>query len=141
YQIQIKLRDEPRPRAGLLRVREFTMKDAYSFDEDEAGLDRSFQAQRAAYQRIFARCGLDAIQVHADSGAIGGKESVEFVLPVDAGEDTVVRCTNRECGYAANAEAAEFRAAPPPAGQSSLPTAAVAAAGGTAKAGYGWLRR
>ena len=116
YQIQTKMRDEPRPRAGLLRVREFLMKDAYSFDEDEDGLDRSFQTQRAAYERIFERCGLETIQVYADSGAIGGKESVEFVLPVAAGEDTIVRCPN--CGYAANTERAEFqRGQPSSAGQ------------------------
>jgi prolyl-tRNA synthetase len=130
FQIQTKLRDEPRPRAGLLRVREFTMKDAYSFDEDEAGLDRSFQAQRAAYERIFARCGLQTIQVHADSGAIGGKESVEFVLPVETGEDTIVRCTNPACGYAANTERAEFRrSAPSTHGQAPLPMAEVATPG------------
>jgi prolyl-tRNA synthetase len=130
FQIQTKMRDEPRPRAGLLRVREFTMKDAYSFDEDEAGLDRSFQAQRAAYERIFARCGLETIQVHADSGAIGGKESVEFVLPVETGEDTIVRCTNPACGYAANTERAEFRrSAPSTQGQAPLPMAEVATPG------------
>jgi prolyl-tRNA synthetase len=130
FQIQTKLRDEPRPRAGLLRVREFTMKDAYSFDEDEAGLDRSFQAQRAAYERIFARCGLDVIQVHADSGAIGGKESVEFVLPAEAGEDTIVRCTNPACGYAANTERAEFqRSAPSVAGEAPLPMEEVSTPG------------
>src|SRR6266542_3012042 len=130
YQIQTKLRDEPRPRAGLLRVREFTMKDAYSFDEDEAGLDKSFEAQRAAYVRIFERMGLDAIQVQADSGAIGGKESIEFILPAEAGEDTIVRCPNPACAYAANTERAEFRrSVPSSAGQEPLPMEDVATPG------------
>jgi prolyl-tRNA synthetase len=130
FQIQTKMRDEPRPRAGLLRVREFTMKDAYSFDEDEAGLDHSFQAQRAAYERIFARCGLDVIQVQADSGAIGGKESVEFVLPVESGEDTIVRCPNPACGYAANTERAEFhRSVPSSHGQPPAPMSPVSTPG------------
>jgi prolyl-tRNA synthetase len=109
FQVQTKMRDEPRPRAGLLRGREFTMKDAYSFDADEPGLDESYAAMYAAYQRIFARCGLSVIPVMADSGAIGGKESVEFVLPAETGEDTIVRCENPACGYAANLEKAEFR--------------------------------
>jgi prolyl-tRNA synthetase len=109
FQIQTKLRDEPRPRAGLLRGREFTMKDAYSFDADEAGLDASYQSMYAAYGRIFARCGLAVVPVEADSGAIGGKESVEFVLLAETGEDTIVRCSNPACGYAANLEKAEFR--------------------------------
>src|SRR5688572_10419872 len=100
YQMHTKHRDELRPRAGLLRVREFIMKDAYSFDATEEGLDASYAAMDRAYRRIFERCQLEAVAVHADSGAIGGKESVEFVLPCDAGEDTIVRCTG--CEYAAN---------------------------------------
>ncbi|MGH2352575.1 MAG: proline--tRNA ligase [Chloroflexota bacterium] len=112
FQIQTKMRDEVRPRAGLLRVREFVMMDAYSFDADEAGMDASFEAMRTAYQRIFDRCGLPVILVEADSGAIGGKESLEVVLPVETGEDTVVRCPNPACGYAANTEKAAFRRVP-----------------------------
>jgi prolyl-tRNA synthetase len=113
YQIQTKFRDEPRPRAGLLRVREFTMMDAYSFDRDEAGLDASYDAIYDAYRRIFARCGLPVVPVQADSGAIGGKESVEFVLLAETGEDTIVACTNTACGYAANTEKAQFRRTTP----------------------------
>src|SRR2546423_14519603 len=89
YQIQTKFRDEPRPRGGLLRGREFTMKDAYSFDYDEAGLDRAFQLHREAYGRIFRRCGLDYLVVDADPGAIGGSESSEFMILAESGEDTV----------------------------------------------------
>ncbi len=107
YQIQTKFRDEPRPRGGLIRVREFDMKDAYSFDADQDGLDRSYDAMLAAYRRIFARCGLSPIVVDADSGAIGGKDSQEFILLADVGEDTIIMCS--ECGYAANAEKATFR--------------------------------
>ncbi|MDQ3702631.1 MAG: proline--tRNA ligase, partial [Chloroflexota bacterium] len=107
YQIQTKLRDELRPRAGLLRTREFTMLDAYSFDVDEAGMDESFATMRGTFERVFARCGVPVIPVLADSGAIGRKESVEFVLLAPTGEDTVVRCGR--CGYAANGERAEFR--------------------------------
>lgn len=106
YQIQTKFRDETRPRGGLLRVREFEMKDAYSFDADEAGMDRSFQAMVAAYKRIFKRCGLDVIMVEADSGGIGGKDSNEFVLLTDSGEDTILM--SDESDYAANVEKAEF---------------------------------
>ena len=98
YQIQTKLRDEARPRAGLIRVREFAMKDAYSFDADEAGLDATYQRMVQAYRNIFARCGLDVVVVEADSGAIGGKDSQEFMLLSDYGEDDVVLC--RSCGYA-----------------------------------------
>jgi prolyl-tRNA synthetase len=104
YQIQTKFRDEPRPKAGLLRVREFTMKDSYSFDIDEAGLNASFEAHRGAYERIFARLGIPAIGVEASSGNMGGSDSVEFMCPSDAGEDLVARCLN--CGYAANLEKA-----------------------------------
>ena len=106
YQIQTKFRDEPRPRGGLIRVREFDMKDAYSFDIDEAGLDVSYDAMAQAYRNIFSRCGLETIEVEADSGAIGGKDSSEFILVADAGEDTVVICPTGD--YAANAEKAVF---------------------------------
>ena len=112
YQIQTKFRDEPRPRGGLIRVREFDMKDAYSFDKDEAGLDDSYDAMVGAYKSIFSRCGLDPIIVDADSGAIGGKDSQEFILLADAGEDTIMLCSG--CGYAANAEKAEFLKLPMP---------------------------
>jgi prolyl-tRNA synthetase len=106
YQFQVKLRDEPRPRGGLLRVREFLMKDLYSFDADQAGLDRSFAQVKAAYRAIFWRCELAFLDVQADSGAIGGKESLEFVALTEAGEDTVLKCV--KCDYAANQEKAEF---------------------------------
>ena len=106
YQIQTKFRDEQRPRGGLIRVREFDMKDAYSFDVDDDGLDVSYRAMVQAYKSIYARCGLPAIMVEADSGAIGGKDSHEFILLADAGEDTIMLCGS--CGYAANAEKARF---------------------------------
>jgi len=106
YQIQTKLRDEPRPRGGLLRVREFIMKDLYSFDADEAGLDESYQRMSQAYRDIYARLGLPALMVEADSGAIGGKDSHEFMVLTEGGEDEIIRCSN--CGYAANAEKAQF---------------------------------
>ncbi len=105
YQMQTKFRDEPRPRAGLVRVREFTMKDAYSFDADDDGLDGSYQAMAQAYRNVFRRCSIPVVMAEADSGAIGGKDSHEFLLPTDTGEDTVITCTR--CGYAANAEKAE----------------------------------
>ncbi|MFW6174668.1 MAG: proline--tRNA ligase, partial [Chloroflexota bacterium] len=106
YQIQTKYRDEERPRAGLLRVREFEMKDAYSFDKDEDGLGKSFDAMAEAYQRIYSRCGINVVMVDADSGAIGGKDSNEFILLAESGEDTVLICD--ACGYAANSEKAIF---------------------------------
>jgi len=106
YQIQTKLRDEPRPRGGLLRVREFIMKDLYSFDADEAGLDESYQKMSQAYKNIYARLGLPALMVEADSGAIGGKESHEFMVLTEDGEDEVIYCSN--CGYAANVDKAQF---------------------------------
>ena len=106
YQIQTKLRDETRPRNGLVRVREFTMKDAYSFDVDDAGLDRSYDDMFEAYRRIFARCGIPTVAVEADSGAIGGKGSQEFIFLTDTGEDTILIC--EECNYAANQEKADF---------------------------------
>jgi prolyl-tRNA synthetase family II len=104
YQFQTKFRDEPRPKGGLLRVREFTMKDSYSFDLDAEGLDRSFDLHHQAYARSFERLGIPAIPVQASSGQMGGSASVEFVCPSEAGEDLVVRCP--ACGYAANVEKA-----------------------------------
>jgi prolyl-tRNA synthetase len=103
FQIQTKYRDEARPRAGLLRGREFVMKDSYSFDLDEAGFKVSYEAHRAAYQRTFERLGLPYVIVAAMSGAMGGSASEEFLAPMEVGEDTFVRCTN--CDYAANTEA------------------------------------
>ena len=111
YQIETKFRDEQRPRGGLVRLREFTMKDAYSFDTDWDTLDASYAAAYDAYVRIFQRAGVPVIPVAADSGAIGGKESQEFVYLNDDGEDEVLLCPS--CGYAANAEKADFT--PPPA--------------------------
>ena len=104
YQMQTKFRDEPRPRAGLVRVREFTMKDAYSFDTDDDGLDVSYRAMAQAYRNVFRRCSIPVVMAEADSGAIGGKDSHEFLLPTDTGEDTVITCPT--CGSAANAEKA-----------------------------------
>src|SRR3984893_12660095 len=107
YQIQTKFRDELRPKSGLLRVRQFIMKDSYSFDLDRAGLDKSFEDHRQAYARIFSRCGLKTIQVDAHSGAMGGSGSTEFMVPTDAGEDLIASCES--CGYSANTEKAESR--------------------------------
>jgi prolyl-tRNA synthetase len=104
YQIQTKFRDEPRPRSGLIRVREFDMKDGYSFDANEEGLEIVYQQAIGAYRRIFARCGLPVVMVEADSGAIGGKDSHEFILPAEVGEDTIIVCGS--CDYAANVERA-----------------------------------
>ena len=104
YQIQSKFRDEPRPRSGLLRVRQFIMKDSYSFDIDAAGLDVSYKKHYNAYCRIFDRCGLKYMVVEADSGAMGGKESHEFMVRTPAGEDRIVSCES--CNYAANMEKA-----------------------------------
>ena len=104
YQIQWKFRDEPRPKSGLLRVREFAMKDSYSFDIDDAGLDRSFDLHHGAYKAIFARLDLDAVPVEASSGAMGGSASIEFMVASPAGEDDVVQCSG--CDYAANVERA-----------------------------------
>jgi prolyl-tRNA synthetase len=109
YQFQTKFRDEPRPRAGLLRVREFTMKDSYSFDLAPEGLDVSFERHRDAYLRIFQRLGIPVIPVEASSGAMGGKDSTEFMSPSDAGEDLVAHCP--ACNYAANVEKATSRLA------------------------------
>src|SRR5688572_25049 len=97
YQFQTKFRDEPRPKAGLMRTREFTMKDSYSFDLGPDGLDVSFDLHHEAYTRIFARLGIQAIPVEASSGAMGGSASIEFMCPSAAGEDFVVSCPN--CGY------------------------------------------
>jgi len=106
YQIQTKLRDEPRPRGGLLRVREFIMKDLYSLDADEAGLHESYQKMCQAYKNIYARLSLPALMIEADSGAIGGKDSHEFMILTEDGEDEIICCSN--CDYAANAEKAQF---------------------------------
>ncbi len=114
YQIQTKFRDEPRPRGGLLRVREFEMKDAYSFDADATGMDASYEVMTEAYRNIFSRCGLNAVMVEADSGAIGGKDSAEFAVLAETGEDIVLMCDSEWCDYAANAEKAEFRKLPNP---------------------------
>ncbi|MBC8167933.1 MAG: proline--tRNA ligase [Bryobacteraceae bacterium] len=111
YQIQTKFRDEPRPKSGLLRVRQFLMKDAYSFDLDAAGLDAAYEKHYAAYCRIFDRCGLKYNAVEADSGAMGGSQSHEFMVASDAGEDFVVSCPST--GYAANLEKAVSRPQPP----------------------------
>jgi prolyl-tRNA synthetase len=107
YQIQIKFRDEARPKSGLIRVRSFIMKDAYTFDVDRAGLDKSFLDQREAYKKIFTRCGIQFLIVEASSGAMGGSESNEFMARTPAGEDLIVSCPN--CGYAANLEKATSR--------------------------------
>ncbi|MHB1000130.1 MAG: proline--tRNA ligase [Armatimonadota bacterium] len=107
YQIQMKFRDEPRPRGGLVRGREFLMKDAYSFDRDEAGLDVTYNQMYDTYNAIFKRCGLDITPVDASGGAIGGKETKEFMLLTDAGEDSILLCP--KCGYAANQEIADYR--------------------------------
>ena len=107
YQIQVKFRDEARPKSGLMRLRTFIMKDAYSFDVDLSGLDKSFIDQREAYKRIFSRCGIQYSIVEASSGSMGGSESNEFVAKTDAGEDFIASCPN--CGYAANLEKATSR--------------------------------
>ncbi|HEY0378569.1 MAG TPA: proline--tRNA ligase [Pyrinomonadaceae bacterium] len=107
YQIQVKFRDEARPKSGVLRVRQFIMKDAYSFDLDQAGQDKSFEDQREAYKRIFDRCGLKYTIVEASSGAMGGSASNEFMVRTDAGEDLIAIC--EQCGYAANLEKATSR--------------------------------
>jgi len=106
YQIQTKFRDEPRPRGGLLRVREFIMKDLYSFDIAEAGLDENYKKMTQAYKDIYARLDLPVLMVEADSGAIGGKESHEFMVITDSGEDEIIYCSS--CGYTANTEKAQF---------------------------------
>jgi prolyl-tRNA synthetase len=110
YQIQTKFRDEPRPKSGLLRVRQFIMKDSYSFDIDKDGLDRSFDLHDRVYRAIFTRCGLKFVAVEADSGAMGGSQSQEFMVYTDAGEDLIASCP--VCGYAANLEKATSRLDP-----------------------------
>jgi prolyl-tRNA synthetase len=110
YQIQTKFRDEPRPKSGLLRVRQFTMKDSYSFDLDTAGLDKSYDLHDAAYRNIFTRCGLKFVVVEADSGAMGGSQSQEFMVYTEAGEDLIASCPI--CSYAANLEKATSRLEP-----------------------------
>ena len=109
YQFQIKLRDEPRPKAGLMRTREFTMKDSYSFDLGPEGLDRSFNAHRDAYARAFERLGVPSLQAEASNGTMGGSDSIEFVCPSPTGEDLIIHCP--ECEYAANIEKATSRLA------------------------------
>jgi len=111
YQIQTKFRDEPRPKSGLLRVRQFIMKDSYTFDMDQAGLDAAYDKHYQAYCRIFARCGLEYTVVEAHSGAMGGSQSHEFMVASDAGEDFVAVC--KACGYSANLEKAVAAPAPP----------------------------
>ncbi len=122
YQIQTKFRDEARPRAGLLRGREFVMKDSYSFDIDEAGLEKSYQRHRDAYISTFTRLGLPFVIVSAMSGAMGGSASEEFLAPIEAGEDTYVRCS--QCDYAANVEAVRVPI-PPDQPFDDVPAAAV----------------
>ena len=109
YQIQTKFRDEPRPKSGLLRVRQFIMKDAYSFDLDESGLDLSYQKHDEVYRKIFTRCGLEFVAVEADSGAMGGSQSQEFMVYTEAGEDLIASSAS---GYAANLEKAQSKLAP-----------------------------
>src|SRR5579875_1764097 len=111
YQIQTKFRDEPRPKSGLLRVRQFIMKDSYTFDIDANGLDAAYNKHYEAYSRIFDRCGLEYTVIEAHSGAMGGSQSHEFVVRSDAGEDFTVRCA--QCGYAANLEKAISTPVPP----------------------------
>lgn len=118
YQIQMKFRDEPRPRAGLLRCREFLMKDAYSFDADEAGALKSYEIMRDAYHRIFRRMGLDYRMVDADSGEMGGSSSAEFQVLTDTGEDAMAACT--KCDYAANLKVAAASSPAPAANTASM---------------------
>lgn len=107
YQLQTKWRDDPRPRAGLIRVREFTMKDSYSFDRDQAGLEKVYKAHYDAYFRIYRRCGLPVVAVGSDSGMMGGKVSHEYMYLSPVGEDTIITC--RHCGYTANRQVAKFQ--------------------------------
>jgi prolyl-tRNA synthetase len=127
YQIQTKFRDEPRPRGGLLRVREFLMKDLYSMDASEEALERSYQKMVQAYKNIYARCGLAAVMVEADSGAIGGKDSHEFVVVTETGEDEIIYCP--KCDYAANSERATFTKPKPPKTENLLTLEKVATPG------------
>src|SRR5919106_5858205 len=111
YHFGTKDRDEPRPRGGLLRVREFIMKDSYSFDRDEAGLGESYERHRGAYERIFERCGVQAYGVEAESGMMGGSESLDYLAPSGSGENTLVTCENGD--YAADLEIARGIPRPP----------------------------
>jgi prolyl-tRNA synthetase len=126
YQIQLKFRDDPRPRGGLIRLREFTMKDGYTLDRDGAGLDAQYERIHGAYLEIFRRCGLPVITVAADVGMMGGSEAAEFMYLTALGEDTVVLCDT--CGYAQNRQVAKA-AAPPVAGEEPLPVERVATPG------------
>ena len=126
FQMQTKFRDEPRPRGGLVRVREFIMKDAYSFDADDEAFQATYQAMADAYHNVYQRCGVPVVAVQADSGAIGGKQSEEFIYLTEIGEDNIALCP--ACGYAANQERAEFDRGRPPA-QAALPAAEVATPG------------
>ena len=127
YQIQTKERDEPRPRGGLIRGREFTMFDGYSFDHSEAGLEKIYRANYEAYGKIFRRCGLEYLAVEADPGAIGGSENHEFMVLTENGEDTVLRCDT--CTYAANAERAEVPVNPAPQSEEPLASEVVSTPG------------
>jgi prolyl-tRNA synthetase len=126
YQIQTKFRDDPRPRAGLIRAREFTMKDAYSLDRDKRGLDQQYSTLYRAYFRIFARCGLPAIAVGADVGIMGGSMAHEFMYLTPVGEDTILICDN--CGYTVNRQVARFRK-PIPRAEEQRPVEKVATPG------------
>jgi prolyl-tRNA synthetase len=119
YQIQLKFRDEPRPKGGVLRVREFLMKDSYTFDVDEAGLEKSYAKHIGAYDRIFSRCGIEFYRVESDSGFMGGAQAHEYMAPSPAGEDKVALCDS--CGYAANVELARSVAPTPVATAPALP--------------------
>lgn len=123
YQIAPKFRDEPRPRGGLIRLRQFIMKDLYSFDVDFAGLDVSYQKMFGAYKRIFDRCGVPTVPALADSGAMGGRDTHEFIYLTDYGEDTCLLCPN--CGYAANAEVAAFVKEPVHPDEAPLPVSEI----------------
>ncbi len=127
YQIGVKCRDELRPRGGVIRLREFLMKDLYSFDADEAGLEVSLQKMIRAYQNVFRRCGVTVFMIEADPGAIGGTGSKEFAAPCAAGEDTMLRCPSGD--YAANQETAELRKVPNPPQGNLLPLEEVATPG------------
>ena len=128
YHIQTKWRDDPRPRGGLIRVREFVMKDSYSLDADQAGLDVQYEAHYHAYERIFTRCGIPAVAVEADSGMMGGSGSHEFIYLDPYGEDTVIRCPG--CGYTANRQVAES-GKPGPTNEEPLPVEKVSTPGTT----------
>ena len=123
YHIQTKWRDDPRPRAGLMRVREFSMKDSYSLDADSAGLDRQYRAHYRQYFRIFTRCGLPVIAVNADVGMMGGEQSHEFMFLTPVGEDSILLCG--ECGFKANRQVAKTRKPVPPV-ESLLPVEKIA---------------